>query len=233
MIAWLKRNPVASALFAALATYAAYAWAADTKISGFADGSPCVETDEMVVARGSANNKLDLEDVVCVMDREATTVDIVSSTTETDIFSFTVPANTLDTSRALRLTCQGDYLNNNATTATLTLRVKFNAVVSYQDAVDASAISATRRPWTLSVVMAANNATNAQTFGGVWLLGTAGGATTGLGDMDTDELESVTPFSGTGTVDQTAARTFNVTAQLDVNAATFSFRRHWCGLERI
>jgi len=45
-----------------------------------------------------------------VIDRQTTTIDIVNTTVETDLYRFTVPANTLGTNRALRLTLFGDRM---------------------------------------------------------------------------------------------------------------------------
>jgi hypothetical protein len=207
---------------------------ADSKISGLADGTPPMPTDLFLVARASDNKSIAGAATVAIHDREAATTDVANTTTETTIFTHSVPANELGSDRALECILFGDYLNNNATGTSLTWRIKFGGTTIYQDAVSASAISATRRPWWLQFVLAANNATNAQTLGGLFYLGTAGGATTGLGDIDTDEIESAAPIANSGiAIDSTAARTLEVTVAWSAASANASLRRFWGGLRRI
>jgi len=170
--------------------------------------------------------------VTRVLDKETTNIDVTLLTTEQTVFTHTIPANLLGTNGTLRLTMIGDYLNNNATSATLTIRIKFGATTLYADTVDASATSASRRPLILSLLFGNEDATNAQSGGGTIFLGTAAGATTGLGDLDADEIESTTPFACIdSTLDTTAAQDLVVTFQLDVNSSTFSVRRRTAVLE--
>jgi hypothetical protein len=206
---------------------------ADTKISALTDGSPVAVDDEFVVARAGDNSKIDGEDLVAVLDRESATTDVTNTVTETTIFTFSVPANTLDTTRMLRLTTFGDYLNNNATGSSLTWRIKFGGTTVFADAISVSATSATRRPWCLQVWLASNNGTSSQSMSGTFLCGTAGGATTGLGNLDDDEIEAVTPFFNTASINQTSAQTFEVTVQWSAASANLSCRRFYAVLERL
>jgi len=47
----IRQNPAASALFATLLTYAAYAWAADTQIDALTDGDPAQAADQIPINR--------------------------------------------------------------------------------------------------------------------------------------------------------------------------------------
>lgn len=47
----IRQNPAASALFATLVTYAAYAWAADTQIDALTDGDPAQAADQIPINR--------------------------------------------------------------------------------------------------------------------------------------------------------------------------------------
>jgi hypothetical protein len=206
---------------------------ADTKISALADGSPLRPSDLLVVARGGGNNRIDGDDVTALHARDASTVDVTNTTTETTIFSYAVPANELGTARKLRCEMGGDYLNNNGVASTLRLRLKYGGTTIFDDIVAVSSVSATRRPWYLMLSLCANGAAGAQSLFGFMLLGTAGGATAGLGDIDTDEVESMAPFFGTSAVDSTVSQTLEVTATWSTANAGLSLRRFHAGLERL
>lgn len=172
--------------------------------------------------------------VPVVLDRTVTDSDVTNTTTETTVFTKTIPANAMSTNRVLHLIFIADYLNNNATSATLTIRIKFGGTTAWADSVDASAINASRRPFTLELWLANQNASNDQVGGGLIMLGAAAGATTGIGDFDTDEIESVTPFTTIDlAIDTTANQDLVVTAQWDVTQTTTSFKRRFAVLEII
>lgn len=206
---------------------------ADSKISALTDGTPLQPSDEFVVARGGGNNKIGGEDVTAVLAREATTVDVTNTTTETDILNYSVPANELGSTRKLRVEMGGDYLNNNNITNALSLIVYYGGTTIYNDTVSISSTSASRRPWRLTFSLCANNATNAQAFFGNFSLGTSGGALTGIGDLDTDEIESSSPIFNTISVDSTAAQTLRVSFTWSTASANLSARRFHASVERV
>ena len=59
--------------------------------------------------------------------RDLSTVTVTNTTTETSIFSFSIPANTLGPNRLLRVNIGGTYLNNSGGIRTLTIRLKYGA----------------------------------------------------------------------------------------------------------
>lgn len=61
--AWLGRHPIAAAALTTI-IIASAAWAADTKISAFTDGGRTIATDEYVIARAGANNKITAENLL-------------------------------------------------------------------------------------------------------------------------------------------------------------------------
>jgi len=206
---------------------------ADTKISALADGSPLRPGDLLVVARGNGNNRIDGDDITALHGRDATTVDVTNTTSETTVFSYAVPANELGTARKLRCEMGGDYLNNNGVAPTVRLRIKYGGTTIFDDTVAVSSTSATRRPWYLTFSLCANGAAGAQSLFGFMLLGSAGGATAGIGDIDTDEVETMAPFFNTAAIDSTVSQTLEVTATWSTAATTLSFRRFHAGLERL
>ena len=66
-----------------------------------------------------------------VLTRLVAEQDIVSSTTETDLLAYSVPASTLGTDKALRVTIKADYLNNSGSSRTFTLKIKYGATTMY------------------------------------------------------------------------------------------------------
>lgn len=205
----------------------------DTKISAYSDGGPLRPGDFIGIARAGANNRLDGEDLVAVHDREPSLITITDDTTETTICTYSVPANELGSTRAMRLTLYGTVLNTSSTAQTFTTRVKYAGTTIYNDANSVQANFTTAGPYWLNVVLAGNNATNAQSLGGAGYIGSEGLATTGTGDMDSDEIENTTPLFNTAAGDSTAAQTFEVTMQLANGVGTETFVRRWCHFERV
>lgn len=171
---------------------------------------------------------------VGVIDRQVTQNDVVNTLTETSFYSFSVPANVLDTQKMLRLTIYGDYLNNSGAGRTLTVRVKFGGTTYYNDVSGTLAASASRHPFRWEILVGNRNATNVQSIGGYLSMGVAGGATTGIGDMGTFATNTTgleTPFYNDGAIDTTVAQTLEVTVKHSTNHASLSIRRQMAILE--
>ena len=62
-----------------------------------------------------------------VLDRKTSQTAVSNTTTETAVYSLSVPGNTLGTNRMLRFTGSGTLDQNNATTDTITWRLKYGA----------------------------------------------------------------------------------------------------------
>jgi hypothetical protein len=202
----------------------------DTAISAYTDGGPVQPGDEFVVARGAGNNKVQGEDLVAMHFRDASSQS-VSVTTETSIFSYSVPANELSTNRLLRLTIWGT-VGANATATTTTFRVKFNGTTIYQDDNAHNEDTIDDQCWCFVIYLAGNNATNAQAFGGYMLNSTVTNPTTGVaGEFDADEIRTTAPVFNTAAQDQTSACTFEVTVQRSGTTSAFNIRNVY--LERV
>ena len=117
-----------------------------------------------------------------ILDRDVTSQEVINTTTETTIYSFTVPANTLGSDRAIRLTLIGDHLKNIGGADTITIRIKFGATTIFSSVLNTGA-SADRRAILIEFFLSANNATNAQVASTHYLMGTnntVGGAGTSI-----------------------------------------------------
>lgn len=178
-----------------------------------------------------------LEAVTYALAREVTLVTI-TSTTETEIFNQTVAANLMGTNRMLRLTIVGDFLNNpgGAGTASPTIKVKVGGTIRYEDSTAALAAGANRFPVRMTFEIGMQNATNTMHLSGVVGIGNAGGATTGIGNLATDESNVDAEISSGATFTQDSTSSFAV-AVTWTNSATdgsnISFRRHYAVLELV
>ncbi len=169
---------------------------------------------------------------VAVLGRTATLLDVVNTAAETSIASVVVPANALRTDRMVRLTLVGDYLNNSGVARTLIVRVKFGATTLYNDVSAALGFGALRRPIAINLCLANQNANNVQVLGGQIDIGTIGGATSGLGDLAVTAPQ-LTVLSGSAAEDSTIPKTFDITVQHQVAAATISIRRLYALFELV
>jgi hypothetical protein len=170
-----------------------------------------------------------------VLAREVTLINIVSSAAETDIFNQTVAANRMETNRMLRLTIVGDFLNNSGSTSSPTIKVKVGGTTIYDDATAALASGANRFPVRMTFEFGMQNANNTMHLSGVVGIGNAGGATTGIGNLATDESNVDAEISSGGTFTQATTSSFavQVTWTNSASDANISFRRQYAVLELV
>ena len=165
------------------------------------------------------------------LDRDTSVNEVVSSVTETTVYTFSVPANTLGTNKALRITVLGDYLNNSGGVSNLAIKLKYGATTALSYSEPSIAASATRRPVKFEAILAALGATGAQVAYGEIRRGSTAGVT---GNVNFDDSTSFTSGINTGVAeDSTGALTLSVTVQHDINAATVSFKTQVVFLELI
>jgi hypothetical protein len=167
---------------------------------------------------------------VVILDRDVTQAEVVSTVTETTVYTYSVPGGTLGTTKMLRLTLQGDVLNNTGVNRTNTVRVKYGGTtLAVFDAV-ALSTSASRRALYLSTVLAAQNATNAQTSF-AWLVQGADVGVTGADGQDTSGTGPTYAMHNAVAEDSTTALAFVVTFELSAADANLSGRCNTAHLE--
>jgi hypothetical protein len=164
--------------------------------------------------------------------RDAALLDVVNTAAETTLLSATVPANTLSTNRAVRLTLTGDYLNNSGANQTLTLRLKYGATTLYNDVTAVIATNAARRALRVEALLAAANSATAQALGGLISISAPGGTTNGLGDLGVAAL-TTTPITGAAVENSATALAFALTAQHGAANASLSVRRLYAAFEPV
>lgn len=148
-----------------------------------------------------------------------------SSTTETDLFSYSVPANLLGLHRSLRLTYYAFTANFKGSAGTIQFALKFGGTVIWRDTtpniangdiravkivVDLKNVASASVQKSISVVRV-----SAQGLGGL-----DAAAVEGYGDLAAAELVDSTIY-GASAVDTTAAVTFALTGKMSASDANF------------
>lgn len=62
-----------------------------------------------------------------VLDRDSTTVSVNTTTTETTVYSFSIPADTMGTNKLIQLKMGGTFKNNSGGTRNVTARFKYGS----------------------------------------------------------------------------------------------------------
>ena len=167
-----------------------------------------------------------------ILNVQVTETDVTNTTSETDLFTYTVPGNTLGTNKALRVQIKADYLNNSGVNATVRFRVYYGATEMYQDLGATMTTDASRHPVLIELWLIPRNATNSQALGGYILQGVAGGATTGIGDLGNDEILSDSPLRGNdASEDSTASKVLKVTVAHSAASTNLSIRKTYSVVE--
>lgn len=167
-------------------------------------------------------------------DRDNTTVDVVSSATETIVYARTIAGGTLGTNRVARLSLNGDFLNNTGGFQQIIIRVKLGGTTLYDSNTSSSIdASASRRAWRMVFEVGNLQASNSQFMSGNFSMSRAGSATTGIGSIGValDALDSGYGMNGTSSIDTSVDRTLEVTVQNSANSANMSFRKRLGVLE--
>ncbi len=186
-----------------------------------ADDAGNDEVDVTIAASGGGGGG------VTVQDRDVVEAEVVNTTTETAVYSYSVPGGTLGSNGHLRLTLIGDFLNNSGGTQTFTVRVKYGATTLFAIWNEAVGNNASRKPVRLEVDLIAANATNAQRATGRFnMLQAASGSD---GATPSDRFSGHTSLA----VDSTTAQTLQVTVQHAAANANLSFKCMTAILEKL
>lgn len=164
--------------------------------------------------------------VPVVLSREMTDIAVVNSTTETDIFNFSVPANAMSTNRMLYLQILLHFLKNDAASITFTVRLYFGGTVIFADDQVFAGSSANTHGLSLNYYIGNQGATNDQSGGGYALRRVLVNPTTGIaGDVSSALIAGGPLVPADGVIDTTAAATLRATLQMSVASATADFTR--------
>lgn len=163
-----------------------------------------------------------------LLDEVHATTTVVNTTTDTNLYSFTLPTD-LAAGDVLRLHAQGDYLNNSGSAVSQRLRLKLGATTVIDAASIVSiATSVNRRRWVLDAVLVVET-TSAQRGDWTYLQG-LNNATVGY---IADNLHNSVAGAATATEDLTSAKTLAFTVQHGAASANIDMRLHAATLEKI
>ena len=206
----------------------------DVKISALPAASSGNSVDELAANQAGTTRKVTLEQAhdVYVLGRDASTVTINNSNATTSLYSVRIPARALGTNRVALTKLWGEYRHTAGTAQTVAIRVGYSTTTIYYDLSAAPAVSSSSRPMYMEFYLANRGATNAQVLGGTITFG-SGGATTGEGDLATDEIVSNTPIRGLSAIDSTSAATFEVFARLSAASTLVSFNKWYAYTELV
>lgn len=154
--------------------------------------------------------------------RSVTDVDVTNTTTETNMFTYTVPAGLLGTNRILRLSLLGTYVANSVT-PTMSFRVYYGATLMYADTIFGLGATAFLGGWEFIFHLSARNATNVQELNARLLFGNRAACVTGIGDLGSSSSGAAHPIEGTAAEDSTTALDLRVTAQWSGANTTYHF----------
>ena len=196
-------------------------------------GDEYVMPNEIVTLTFDGTNWWKSKKAVFTVVRDASLVDIVSSTTETDLIGvagtgIALPGGMLGTSRKFSITLNSDFLAN--VSGTVTFRVYYGSASMASDAIGVSTPAATRRSIVLNADIAADGATNTQMLQGITHLTFFGG--NGYSPFGLPASNATKGWVD-GTVDSTVAQNLRVTAQLSASSASLEFRKRYIEVEVI
>lgn len=175
--------------------------------------------DTLYVGTGSA-----VKGMSRVEDRSSSTTTVSNTTTETSVYSYSVPADALGSTGALRVTLFGTYTNTSGSNRTVTVKIKLGSTTLYQDVTGNLSSNTDSRAVQFSFLLMNTASASSQKLTGNLRFGNAGATTSGTGNLGTTATTDA-PIYGSASEDTTSAKTLNVTVTHSSAATTISFVR--------
>lgn len=169
---------------------------------------------------------------VRVVDRITSQTAYNTTSSETTVYTYSIPAGLLSTNRSVRLTLNATYLNNSGAGRTLSMAIKLGSTTLWAESTAAAglAANAARRPVKLEFILANQSSASAQAMTCFLSIGNVGTATSGIGDMATGNF-SDTICGGAASEDTSSAKTLVVTITHSTSNANLEFRVESAWLE--
>lgn len=184
----------------------------DQKISALTSGGALQPNDELVVARGAANNRISGGNFPAILFRQGL-VSVANSTTEFSIASANVPGGELGTDRMIEWRLGGTMASNVTPPEDRVLRIKFGGTEIYNSPMFPLGVTLPR-PFVLRVAIMANGSADSQTMSGLFIQNITTSASIGLGQISSDEIMAVSPIANrTVAIDSSAIQAFAITIQ--------------------
>lgn len=180
---------------------------------------------------GGANADYSVSVASRVLDRVVASLTAVSTLTATMYGTILAP-NLLSTNGAVQLLVFGSLGNTDGANPSLSIEINLGATTMYNDVLvisDAAAI----RAYFIKLLLAAENATNAQVLSGTIYIGDSVSGAVGLGNLLVDEILTTAPIQGTAAENGTTSLTFNLTIRWQAASGTRTFTRRTAYLRRV
>lgn len=165
---------------------------------------------------------------------------VSNTAAETNLWSYNVPGNTLKTNNAIHVRIIGScFCNTGGSDEGLAMKWLYGATTLFNDTGISIITHATRRkPFDFDVVLAADNATNAQIFSGRMFMASTDEAgyavTTGHGDISSPEAQFLSAINGvSSSIDSTANQLLRVTVTMENADTNYSFVVRYAYVELI
>lgn len=137
----------------------------------------------------------------------------ITSNATTDFMNVTIPGGTLGTNRALRIRAAGTWNTSAGGNRQATMTISYGGTTMWSDNT-ANLGSPNTIGWHLDVILAANNATGAQTVNGLIFHGGTGAANTGItGDLAANG-RAYAVLTGTSSVNSNAAQALKLSVSM-------------------
>lgn len=171
------------------------------------------------------------------LSKKTSSTTINNTTTETAIFSYTIPANTVDANGGLRLHLDNEWLNNTGAYRGFVIKAKLGGatVIEFTTGNSWAGPSATRSLVEVDLRLDALGATNSQIVTLRWQMQSSVGAfgtlTTGTGRTGTTSPPYLLVNSGTLSKDMTASQVLEVSITLSTNSTNLEWKSYAGTLE--
>jgi hypothetical protein len=177
--------------------------------------------DNLILLKTSINDDGTLHGCARLLDKSTTAQDVTNTVTETSVYSYSVPGNTLGTSNGLRLVLTG-LSHVDTSSATVTVRVKFGGTTFATAVLNLTATH--NGGYKIEVLLNANGATNSQRAVVVSQFFNLGASET-VAVLTQGSSTVGIAYHDALTVDTTTAQTLTVTVQWSSALSTNHFRR--------
>lgn len=167
-----------------------------------------------------------------LLDSQPAELLINTTASLTDLYSFTIPANTLASGDRLHLHLDTDWFNNSGASRSIRLLVALGGTTIYDYTTGTITASATRRPFWMDYFLAIRNANPNVRLTSNILMTAANAPTTGIGTLENTFTVIGAP-TGDANVTLSNNLTLQVAIQFAVSNANLEVRRRGATLEHI
>jgi hypothetical protein len=165
--------------------------------------------------------------------RNTTVVDVVSTAAETNLFSFTIPANTMGTTGLVRIIVTGSYINNSGSDDKYALRLKLGGVTIWSDESGTQSTGSNRRPVFIQLFIKNNNSASSQKVGGTFINGNDVLGDVGISDISSDEIRGQSPIVASASINTAADAVLALSVDHDDSSSNISFQADIISVELI